>query len=390
MSELQRLFDEAVSLINQDKYEAAIANLNILIERNPLVGAAYIQRGRCHWEMRRWDLAEADFKKVLQITPNDPDALWTMGLMDLQIGNFEKGWEGYEHRWDSKAFKSARLKTKLPKWEPDKGYQSVLVWCEQGVGDQILYGSMLSQLKLKTPNVTAIVDARLVKLFQRANKGIKFLSHDAKVKNSEYDSQIPIASLGKYFIKSRDDLNNRVLNNYLKPDDRRTGILCNEMKINDYDFVVGLSWASTAPIVGAHKSISLEELAPLWDVPNIKIMNLQYGKPSFEDIPFAKKTGLKMISPPVNSFYDLDGLASAIDICDVILSVSNANVHIAGAMGKKVIVLDANKLWYWNHRNEDRSLFYPSVHLLSRDYILAPWDKQVEQAVNIIREINGE
>jgi hypothetical protein len=63
----------------------------------------------------------------------------------------------------------------------------------------------------------------------------------------------------------------------------------------------------------------------------------------------------------------------------VVVSPSNANVHLAGAMGKPVMLLDANKLWYWNNRAGYRSLWYPEVKIFQRENMNAPWDLQVKQ-----------
>jgi hypothetical protein len=67
------------------------------------------------------------------------------------------------------------------------------------------------------------------------------------------------------------------------------------------------------------------------------------------------------------------------ELCDVIVSPSNANVHLAAAMGKPVMLLDANKLWYWNNRKGHRSLWYPEVLIFQRENMNAPWDLQVRQ-----------
>ena len=58
----------------------------------------------------------------------------------------------------------------------------------------------------------------------------------------------------------------------------------------------------------------------------------------------------------VNNFFDLEGVAAIMSLCDAVVSVSNANVHIAGALGLPTYVLDANKLWYWNNRQGNESL----------------------------------
>lgn len=381
---IQDIFKESLEMLDQDKFDECVPGFTKLIDMHPIIIASYIQRGRAHWEMKRWDLAKADFEKALHHDANAADAKWTMGLMDMQFGNFERGWALYDERWNSPSFASPKLKTKLPEWRPYRAYQSVLVWCEQGIGDQLIYGSLLRKVKSCTKKVTVMIDVRLMNLFQRANPDITFIPHSAKVKNSDYDSQIAIGSIGRHFIKSREDIISFRSTNYIKPDPERIKQVKQELNLQPNDFVIGLSWASTAPRIDKHKSIKLEELVGLWDIPNAKIVNLQYGKPDHDIEPFEAQTGKQVWQTTVGNFFDLEGVAAVMSLCDVVVSVSNANVHIAGAMGKRTYVLDANKLWYWNHKEGRRSLFYPSVRLFPRDSMIAPWDKQVKELIEEI------
>jgi hypothetical protein len=386
---IQDLFNESVNLVNADKFDEAIPSLETILKLHPLVTSAYVQRGRVHWEMHRWDKAMQDFQMALRLDPDQPDGKWTMGLMKLQLGEFD-GWELYESRWESVAFKSPKLKTKLPRWEPDKGYKSCLVWCEQGIGDQILYGSLLRALRMQVNKLTVMIDVRLIRLFADANLGIDFIRHDSKIKNSEFDCQIPIASIGKHFIHDLSSINEIAATNYLKTSPERVAQVKSELGIKPGDFVVGLSWASTAPRIDVHKSIALRELKEIFEIPNVKVVNLQYGKPKEEIEPFEKETGHRLLKTSVNTFFDLEGVAAMMELCDVIVACSNANVHIAGALGKRVLVLDANKLWYWNHKVFNRSLWYPSVKLFNRKDMISPWDEQVKQVMQELKEIRNE
>jgi ADP-heptose:LPS heptosyltransferase len=126
-------------------------------------------------------------------------------------------------------------------------------------------------------------------------------------------------------------------------------------------------------------------LLGLWDIPNIKIVNLQYGKPDYEIEPFEQETGKTIVQTTVGNFFDLEGVAAIMSLCDTVVSVSNANVHIAGALGVPTYVLDANKLWYWNHKNGRHSLFYPSVRLYPRTNMVAPWDEQVNEIIEELK-----
>jgi len=383
---IQDIFKESLEMLDQDKFDECIPGFTKLIDMHPLIIASYIQRGRAHWEMKRWDLAQADFEKALHHDPDTADAKWTMGLMAMQRGEFKRGWELYDERWNSTSFASPRLKTRLPEWRPYRAYQSVLVWCEQGIGDQLLYSSLLKKVKSCTEKVTVMIDIRLAGLLQRANPDIKFIPHSAKVNNAEYDSQIPLGSIGRHFIETEADIDECTQFKYIRHDTNRGVQIQQELDLTGEEFVIGLSWASTAPRIDKHKSIKLEELVGLWDIPNAKIVNLQYGKPDHDIEPFEEKTGRHVWQTTVGNFFDLEGVAATMSLCDVVVSVSNANVHIAGAMGKPTYVLDANKLWYWNQKRGRTSLWYPSVNLFPRDNVKAPWDKQVQELIQEIQD----
>lgn len=378
---IDQLLVEAGQLIDDDKFDEAITTLETVTKLEPALVNAYLQIGRSHWEMHRWNMAQKSFHNALRIGPNDGDAKWTTGLMELQLGNFNIGWPLYEERWNSPSFKSPPLKTKLPKWEPDKRYKSVLVWCEQGIGDQLIYASLLGALKKNVEKITVLIDVRLINMLSRAHPDIKFVTHDTKIKNSEYDSQIPIASIGKYFINNVSDIKNHRSVGYVYPDRSRLDHLRYELKLQPDDFLIGLSWASTAPRIGQQKSVKLEELLGLWDIPNAKIVSLQYGPPDYEIEPFEKSTGKVIHQTTVNNFFDLEGTLAIMSMCNAVISVSNANVHLAGALGVPTYVLDANKLWYWNHKEGRTSLFYPTVKLFPRKNIKASWTEQVSELI---------
>jgi len=299
---LNDIYQEGIKLLGEDKFDEAIPLFEDVIKLRPLLAGAYMQRGRAHWEMHRWDLALPDFETCLRIDPDCVDAMWTAGLINMQLGNFKRGWELYDRRWDTETFQSPRLKTRLPSWEKGKGYKSVLVWCEQGIGDQLIYASLLGALKKEVEKVTVMIDVRLKNMLHRANDKIKFISNNSRVNNSEYDSQIPIGSVGRHFINEVADIKKHRSVSYIYPDRSRLEHLTHELSIQPDDFVIGLSWASTAPIIDKHKSVALEKLVGLWDIPNVKIVNLQYGKPDHDIEPFEEKTGKKIYQTTVGNF----------------------------------------------------------------------------------------
>ncbi len=381
----QHVYKTGFAEAEKGNYDDAISILNNIHLALPILTATELQIGRCHWEMHRWEAARKHFENAARFEPQNDDAGWTVGLLALQMGDFHNGWKGYERRWGSKAFKSPKLHTKHPQWERYKGFKKPLIWCEQGVGDQILYASLIEALAREVDEVTVMIDLRLVNLFHRGcrAKNVKFISHNSKVKMSAHDSHIPIASLARHFIRSIWDIPEYVSEEYIKADPERVALLRKEYGFGEDDFVVGLTWTSTAPIIGTHKSVPLEAFRPLLDTPNTKFINLQYGDAQKQGEGFHPS----LVTTHIDTFLDLENVAALMEICDVIVSPSCANVHIAGAMGKDVLLLDANKLWYWNNRLGNSSLWYPGVKIYQRENMNAPWDLQIGQVKEELESI---
>ena len=376
------VFNEAIKRANTDQFDEAIAVYNNIIDLRPALSNAYHQRGRCHWEMNRWDKTREDFEQALLMEPNNDDFAWSLGLIDLQQHRYAKGWEGYARRWGSKTFKSPRLRTNKPEWHPGCGAKKILVWPEQGLGDQIIYSSMLAFLAMYG-EVTAMVDMRLTNLLRRGMPNIKFIPHDSRISFDDHDAHIPIGSLGRHFINSIEDINATDAD-YIHPDADRQSLLRKKYKLSDR-ITIGLSWQSTAPVVGKHKSCTLKDLEPIlaWGEKNgVQFLSLQYGDTSeLQNYP-------QIIKPDENLFFDLESATALMASCDRIISVSNVNVHLAGAMGIDVNLLDANKLWYWNAKDDDDySLWYPTVRIHPRENMLAPWAKPVR---DVLKDLQGK
>ena len=374
--EFIKALQSGVNLANEDKFDEAVSKLEPLADLHQSMVQALIQRGRCHWEMRRWDKATEDFRKAGLMAPDNIDVKWTMSLMNLQQGNFIEGWKTFDDRWESKKFDSPRLKTKKPRWRKGSGYKDVLVWSEQGIGDQILYCSLLREIKSETPVVTAMVDARLIPLFERSMPGIDFIPQNAFV--SDIDAQIPMGSLVSEFIESKDDIARIRSDAFLIADYARASEIRSGLNLSEGERLVGLSWISGAPRIGNHKSVALEDMLPILQIPNVRFVSLQYGD-HYQDIyELEKKHGIRIeVVPEVDNTTDIDGLAALITACDCVVSVSNVTGHISGAVGTPTFLLDSNKLWYWNNTRGNRNLWYPCVKTYRKSYATAPWTTQV-------------
>ena len=391
IKELVDVGNQAISTYGDTDFKKCYEVFNALTNVTGPLAFFYLQRGRCNWELRRWDKAEADFRAADYLDPvNSADIKWVLGLFYLQQNRFKDCWPLYERRWQSVKFTTPKLKTNKPRWKPGKGYKSVLVWPEQGVGDVVIYSSLLRELAKHVDKVTMLIDFRLLPIYQRSMPEINFEPGNTRVMDEDHDSHIPIASLGSHFINGLEDFERHRAVNFLKPDEEKANELRKRFGIKPEDFVVGVSWGSMAPAIGPHKSMGLNELLPVFNLENVKFINLQYGQvqPAIQEL--KEKHGVELIcAEDIDNFLNLNGLTALMSLCDVVVSVSSATVHFAGAMGIPVLLFDANKLWYWGNKRGQQSLWYPSVKIFPRDSMATPWTRQILRVAHDVRKLRN-
>ena len=126
---------------------------------------------------------------------------------------------------------------------------------------------------------------------------------------------------------------------------------------------------------------------PIFKIPNIIFINLQYGDVASDLAELKDEYGVNInVIDSIDIFNDLDSLASLIDICDFVCSSSNATIHLAGALGKESYLFtpysDA-KMWYWSHQNSSHSLWYPSISIFSQPKI-DDWETPIRSVANLL------
>ena len=147
--------------------------------------------------------------------------------------------------------------------------------------------------------------------------------------------------------------------------------------------ICGLSWTSKNDDIGENKSISLETLKPILELENLIFIDLQYTDAKDERVKFVNYHGFPIYKiEEVDNFNDINGVVSLVDLCDFIITVSNTNAHIAGALGKKTFLLlptGKGRLWYW-HLSENNSTWYPSIEIIEQNYP-GQWEPVINKLV---------
>lgn len=325
--------------------------------------------------------AEKAFKKAISINPNHAEAHVSLSTLYFEDFIFPQAWSQYEWRWDRKNPIQLKLSTSRPEWDGSPKVNNLLVWGEQGIGDQILYGSILGELESYPQKILVTTEKKLIPILQRAYPKFKFLDKSELIPEELYDEQIAIGSLGKFFRNSLEDFS-RSPKAWLKSNSQITINLTKDLTSPNKK-ICGIAWKSSAKNVGEVKSLSLLQLKPILENRNLDFVNLQYGDVT-EEINYTNQqlnnNNIYAIEA-LDLFDDVDGSLSLIDLCDIILTTSNSTAHLAGAMGKDVILLvpmTGLVMWYW-HSIGNKNIWYPSITVL-RQKKLGVWDQVIEEA----------
>jgi tetratricopeptide (TPR) repeat protein len=361
-------------------FEEAISDYNKAISLNPDHAEAYNNRGNALKEMMRLDESLEDFNKAIALKPDYVDAHWNKSIHSLLLEDFQAGWPMYEWRLQREEWVvGSALKTNKPRWDGQRD-KTVFLWAEQGVGDEIMFASLIPELQAISSSVIVQCDERLITLFKRSFTGpITYYANRSEVPQESYDFHLPIASLPLFFRFSRDDYK-KASNPYLRCEKPEADLIRQKILDNKTNTLIGVSWKSSSKLPGAqHRNIELGSLAQKLTSPEVTLVNLQYGDVSEEIRALKESYNIEILEvPEIDKYNDIDGLASLITACHEVVSIDNATVHLAGALGAKTkALLPFNQDWRWGISHTG-SYWYNSVKLL-RQKRLGDWTETLSQ-----------
>ena len=131
---------------------------------------------------------------------------------------------------------------------------------------------------------------------------------------------------------------------------------------------MGISWSSVNEETGPDRSVGLAALVKALDPRDNFLVNLQYGDVAADIAGLGDQGALVHQEDTVDVTQDLDGLAALIKACDIVVSIDNSTVHLAGALGTdQIILLPKPCSWRWGIDRE-ASLLYAKTKLLRQQH----------------------
>jgi tetratricopeptide (TPR) repeat protein len=391
------IFNLIILLHTQERFEESINLLKNLIKIEPANAKAYSLLGATLSKLNDSSASKLAYEVALSFDPNFTEAQFNLATIEYLSGNYkdaillyenillkhlstdinetpievikfalslaylsngqiELGWENYDYGFHLNLPQNVRRAPNrsfnCPKWSGDniKG-KRLLVWGEQGIGDELIFMSCLNDLKALDMSIVVECQDRLLPLISRSFPMFKvrpsayFNQIDLPPVFDDYDFQIPMGSLLRIY---RNKFSNFSLSKpYLcvnsvlvKNHEARLLDVCN------HRLRVGICWKSG--ILNADRNADYTNLidwALIFKNKNCDFINLQYGDCEDEILSVERKLDVKIIRwPDINLKDDFDSTTALMSQLDLIITVGTTVFSMGAAIGLPVILM-SQKGW---------------------------------------------
>jgi len=359
-------------LVAQEQWSEAIGAYERAMVHGWALVDGYLHIAAILAEHEQVAAARALMEAASKAEPGSNRVLYRWGLVHLKRGELATGWDMYEKRFYDQTGEMPTFKKRPPTppayWEgEDLTGKSILVWREQGLGEEIMAASMLPDVIAKAKRCLVVGNARLERIYRRSFPTVEV--HDfAKLTNyaaTGCDFQISALSLGRFLRRDFSAFPKHA--GYLKANpDKSATIREKYRRLAAGRRIVGIGWASKNAQVGNAKTGDLADWAPLLQSPDTWFVNLQYGdcRRALEIV--RERTGVHVYQDiDIDPMGDLDDYFAQLSALDLMISTSNTGVHAAGALNVPTWVLlpcGRGTLWPWFEKRE-HSPWYASARL---------------------------
>ena len=373
--------DDIVTLINysnylieRGKFDEAITCAKRSVALKPDMPEAWNCLGMVLQLLQHFEESLEAYDKAISLRPNYHDALSNKGQSLLKLGRLKEGWGLYQNRFNQTHNKLRRRDMAIKQWQDGGGGWGakggrLFLWTDQGIGDEIIYSSMIPDATMRVARCAVECSKRLRALFTRSFADVEVIGKNfhsnADIEAFAPDFQLSLPELG--LVTRPDFAAFPKHSGYLRPDPEMTQALRSSYEMLAAGrVIVGISWKSENLKTGHHKSIPLQQWLPILRTNNVFFVSLQYGDQDQEISTIGGLPGSGIHRDhSVDTKGDLDRFAAQVAAMDLVITVSNTTAHFAGAMNVPVWTLISEgpgALWYWFHDRDD-SPWYPSMKL---------------------------
>ncbi|HPM85386.1 MAG TPA: hypothetical protein PLF81_32010, partial [Candidatus Anammoximicrobium sp.] len=362
------------SWFERDGFAEAAACFEESLRICPDFAEAHCNLGVTRQFQARFADSVASLQRALQLRPDMPAAHFNLAMTLFLMGDLERGWSEYEWRWNCRNFgqRPAAASQLAPAWngEPLSG-KSLLVYGEQGVGDEIMFASCVPGLLQSAGRLLLACEVRLAPLFARSFPEATVVPLESLAEPGErkklgrIDWQTAAGSVPRLLRLCQTRPCSRPGFLLAAEDARRAW----KERLQELGAArkIGISWRGGKDAAEQRRrSTTLEQWEPILTAPDCCFVNLQHGGSQAEVLDVSSRLGLTIAAwPEVNPIVDLDTFAAQIAALDLVISIDNSTMHLSAALGVPtwgIVAFPSASYWRWFGDGEDCA-WYSSLRL---------------------------
>lgn len=330
------------ALLKSDQFQDANTAYENSTKLNQYSAEAYSNYGISCERLGQYNKALYAYNRALDICPTHSDTLFNKSLLLLKQGNYEDGFRLYEERWNTNAFKKQKRKFTAPLWlgEQSLDHKTILIHAEQGLGDTIQFVRFCQWLHRYKVRIFLQCPAPLLELVRTLNISGDFYAMDATLPS--YDFHCPLMSLPFALgVKSTTDVSTppyfkvpkdskikwqKRFDKFRSP---RIGLVLEGKKTHQHNHLRSID---------AKEIMDFIPLGPSYFL-------LQKDLSASTSLLIEKRSDVHNLS---HFFDDFADTAAACSHMDAIFTVDTSVAHLAGALGKKtILMLHYQTDWRW-------------------------------------------
>jgi tetratricopeptide (TPR) repeat protein len=354
----QAHLNRANALREMKRFEDALAGYDRAIALRPHYAEAFNNRGVSLHDLKRFDEALAEYGRAIALEPDSAEAHYREAMCRLLIGDFQRGWQKQEWRWQCRQFRETRRDFAQPLWlgTDDIAGKTILLHAEQGFGDTIQFARYAPLVAERGARVVLEVQKPLRELMQSLPGAAEVVAQGERL--PPFDVHCPLLTLplatgampsvAPYLVPPADAVT--TWRDRLESAKRPR---------------IGIAWSGSAAHKGDHnRSIALAGFLSCVAGIDAAVVSLQPDVRDSDTAALGGRSGIANYGDALKTFADTAALIANLDL---VIAVDTAAAHLAGALAKPTwVLLPFIPDWRWLLDRDD-SPWYPTMRLFRQD-----------------------
>ncbi|MBX3492005.1 MAG: tetratricopeptide repeat protein [Parvibaculum sp.] len=358
-------------LANAAQFDDAMICYRRAIELKPNSPTVYTNFAAMLESIGRHDEALKICEQALLLKPDCDATRWNLARLLLATGHIEAGWDMYGFGFACGQRLPCRPFPGLI-WEgEDLTGKTIMVWREQGIGDDVIFSTCYTDLIARAGHVIIETNPRLVSLYRRTWPEATVRAETATSTGLEnygdvdFDFTAPAGMAAALLRRNLDAFPAEP--RFLVPDPARVAECRAWLDTLGSGPVIGLSWSSAVKTsLRSRLYTDLNDWKELFAIEGARIVNLQYTDVTEEAAALQRDFGMTLHRMPgLDLFNDIEGAAALSACMEAAVAPSSFPATLAAGLGVPCFHYTAPRAW--TKLGTDRLPWFPTMRCYALD-----------------------